>query len=61
MTDTEIYYPQVYCEKCEHYIKIHGRDWCDIEEKWDGDFTFFPEHKNADHDCKDYEARDDKL
>jgi hypothetical protein len=63
MTDSETYYPMVYCERCKHYIIYDGVlaklkfpfFLCETNNE-----SFWANIKNANHDCKDYEGKDER-
>lgn len=67
MTDSEIYYPQVYCERCANYRRWdqstntpgfgNGNYVCVITGPRGQTFCI-SQYKNANHDCKDYEPKD---
>jgi hypothetical protein len=63
MTDSEVYYPMVYCEGCRWYKNYgSGREKC-FERHAVADAPIsqpsdIPKARNANHDCKDYEPKD---
>jgi len=71
LSDSEIYFPpikegemeKVYCERCKHLQRFGEIELC-IEYKFGEGFTSArygdPKMLNANHDCKDYEAKDER-
>ncbi len=69
MTDSEIYYPMVYCEKCRCFCVPNKIKYCinpksEMKKldkkplnKFNFNIIFDPDIKNANHDCKDYEEK----
>ena len=63
LRDTEIYHHQVYCEKCKHFIPDNICPELEFNRGRDRQPYVFIQKpasvKNANHDCKDYEGKDD--